>query len=149
MLTTDGTTPTGDVLSPKSRARHLECGEPPQGAACSTTRTTQTAESGPWVQVSRLGNPLFNEVIVPLGQKDDLEPRATLRTMRSTSPNVQHPELAGLLPVLYPASFPNLAARRASRADLVAILLTGIPAGVIPGRVPELHRPDATPTCSG
>ncbi len=27
-------------------------------------------ESGPWVQVSRLGNPLFNEVIVPLGKKD-------------------------------------------------------------------------------
>ena len=26
--------------------------------------------SGPWVQVSRLGNPLFNEVIVPIGDKD-------------------------------------------------------------------------------
>jgi hypothetical protein len=24
------------------------------------------SESGPWVQVSRLGNPLFNEVIVPM-----------------------------------------------------------------------------------
>ena len=29
-----------------------------------------TKGSGPWVQVSRLGNPLFNEVIVPLGDKD-------------------------------------------------------------------------------
>ena len=29
------------------------------------------AEAGPWVQVSRLGNPLFNEVIVPMGQKDE------------------------------------------------------------------------------
>ena len=27
--------------------------------------------SGPWVQVSRLGNPLFNEVIVPMGRKDE------------------------------------------------------------------------------
>ena len=26
---------------------------------------------GPWVQVSRLGNPLFNEVIVPMGHKDE------------------------------------------------------------------------------
>jgi len=26
--------------------------------------------TGPWVQVSRLGNPLFNEVIVPMGDKD-------------------------------------------------------------------------------
>ena len=25
---------------------------------------------GPWVQVSRLGDPLINEVIIPLGQKD-------------------------------------------------------------------------------
>ena len=27
------------------------------------------AESGPWVQVSRLGNPLFNEVLVPLNKQ--------------------------------------------------------------------------------
>jgi hypothetical protein len=46
---------------------------------------------------------------------------------------VEHPELAELLPVLYPEVFPNLAAFKGARADLVAILLTGIPAGVIPG----------------
>ena len=28
----------------------------------------ERSEAGPWVQVSRLGNPLFNEVIVPLGK---------------------------------------------------------------------------------
>src|SRR5262249_48033406 len=28
------------------------------------------AGHGPWVQVSRLGNPLVNEVLIPLGQKD-------------------------------------------------------------------------------
>ena len=27
--------------------------------------------SGPWTQVSRLGNPIFNEVIVPVGEKDE------------------------------------------------------------------------------
>ena len=46
---------------------------------------------------------------------------------------VQHPELAGLLPGLYPGVFPNLAALTAARADLVAILLTGLPSGVVPG----------------
>ena len=49
---------------------------------------------------------------------------------------VLHPELAKLLPVLYPGVFPNLAALNASgkpRADLVAILMTGIPTGVVPG----------------
>jgi hypothetical protein len=46
---------------------------------------------------------------------------------------VQHPELAGLLPVLYPGVFPNLAALSANRDDLQAILLTGIPTGIIAG----------------
>ena len=38
-----------------------------------------------------------------------------------------------MLPVLYPGVFPNLAALDADRADLLAILLTGIPAGIVPG----------------
>ncbi len=46
---------------------------------------------------------------------------------------VQHPELASLLPVLYPDVFPNLAGLKAARADLVAILLTGLPKGVVSG----------------
>jgi hypothetical protein len=46
---------------------------------------------------------------------------------------VEHPELAGLLPVLYPTVFPKLAGLKAPRADLAAILLTGIPAGIVPG----------------
>jgi hypothetical protein len=87
---------------------------------------------GPWMQVSRLGNPLFNEVIVPMGDKDlwnRLEPKADSRFVKYTA----QPELARLLPVLYPGVFPKLAALTAPRADLVAILLTGIPAGLIPG----------------
>ncbi len=47
--------------------------------------------------------------------------------------DVLHPELAGLLHVLYPGVFPNLAAYKKPRADLQAILMTGIPAGVVPG----------------
>ena len=38
-----------------------------------------------------------------------------------------------LLPVLYPGAFPNLAKYGKPRADLNAILLTGIPKGVVPG----------------
>lgn len=88
--------------------------------------------TGPWVQVSRLANPLFNEVIVPMADKDRwnaLEPNEDDEFLKY----VQHPELAKLLPILYPGAFPNLAALTAARADLVAILLTGIPAGIVPG----------------
>ena len=92
-------------------------------------------ETGPWVQVSRLGNPLVNEVIIPLGQKDywnSVDPRFD----KQFTPSFTNPELATLLPALYPGVFPNLGAYNAGspdRADLVAILLTGIPEGVVPG----------------
>ncbi len=91
-----------------------------------------TGSFGPPVQVSRLGNPLFNEVIVPMGEKD-LWNSLTPQTDSQFLSYVQHPELARLLPVLYPGVFPNLAGLTAARADLVAILLTGLPTGVVPG----------------
>jgi hypothetical protein len=96
------------------------------------TANDDKSQSGPWVQVSRLGNPLFNEVIVPLGHKDKwntLHPSGDKAFLKY----VQHPELAGLLPVLYPNVFPHLAALKKPRADLVAVLLTGIPPKIIPG----------------
>ena len=91
--------------------------------------------SGPFTQVSRLGNPLFNEVIVPMGKKDywNTQPPADDKQFAAY---VAHPELAELLPSLYPGVFPELAKLNKShkaRADLEAILLTGIPAGLIPG----------------
>jgi hypothetical protein len=87
---------------------------------------------GPWSQVSRLGNPLFNEVIVPMAHKDNWNAREP-KGDSLFAKYVNHPELARLLPVLYPGVFPNLAAYHKPRADLHAILLTGIPSGVVPG----------------
>lgn len=92
-------------------------------------------DMGSWVQVSRLGNPLFNEVIVPMSKKNHwnaLRPISDAQFVQY----VQHPEVASLLPGLYPGVFPHLAALNTAgtaRADLVAILLTGIPSGIIPG----------------
>ncbi|MGZ4396566.1 MAG: DUF4331 domain-containing protein, partial [Gaiellaceae bacterium] len=91
------------------------------------------ANVGPWTQVSRLGNPLFNEVLVPMERKDDWNQDPPSNDSEYAD-GVLQPELAKLLPVLYPGAFPNLAALVASgkpRADLAAILLTGIPAGVV------------------
>lgn len=87
---------------------------------------------GPYEQISRLGNPLFNEVLTPLAQKDQWnadQPEDDAQYAWF----VLQPELARLLPVLYPDVFPNLAAFTGDRADLAAILLTGIPTGIIPG----------------
>jgi uncharacterized protein DUF4331 len=89
-------------------------------------------QSGPWVQVSRLGNPLFNEVIVPIGDKDRWNALDPINDNQFEK-YVNQPELAKLLPALYPGVFPNLAGYAKNRADLHAILLTGIPSGVVPG----------------
>ena len=91
--------------------------------------------TGPFVQVSRLGNPLVNEVLIPIPQKDHFNSQCPAGDSQF-APHVANPELSQLLPVLYPGVFPNLAALNASgkpRADLLAILLTGIPAGIVPG----------------
>jgi hypothetical protein len=97
--------------------------------------------SGPWRQVSRLANPLFNELIVPLGKKDYWNTQQPVHD-KQFAQFVANPELAALFPAIYPsigggpAPFANLAAFNKSgqaRADLEAILLTGIPAGIITG----------------
>ena len=87
---------------------------------------------GAWEQVSRLGNPLINEVVIPMSQKDDWNHSAPSNDSDYAA-SFLHPEVAGLLPVLYPGVFKNLAAYTKPRADLVAILGTGIPSGIIPG----------------
>ena len=101
--------------------------------------------SGPYQQVSRLGMPLFNEVIVPMGRKDRWNVLPPHRDSEFAQ-YVARPELGKLLPVLYPGVFPNLATlTEVDRADLLAILLTGIPAGPIPGsRTSRVRR---RPTC--
>jgi hypothetical protein len=94
-----------------------------------------TWSTGPHRQVSRLANPLFNEVVVPMGQKDFWNTQPPAGDSRFAK-FVAKPEVAQLLPALFPGVFPNLDVLNKSgkdRADLLAILLTGIPAGLIPG----------------
>ena len=92
--------------------------------------------SGPWVQVSRLGMPLINEVIIPMGQKDYWNTQAPVQDAQFGR-FYNTPALAGLLNVLYPGAFPEIAAYTAkpsnTRPDLDAILLTGVPAGLFAG----------------
>ena len=87
---------------------------------------------GDFWQVSRLGNPLVNEAIIPMGKKDYWN-HVTPHDDKQFLKYFQHPEVSTLIPILYPGVFPNLADLKASRADIVAILLTGIPNGIVPG----------------
>jgi hypothetical protein len=96
----------------------------------------ENTNAGPWVQVSRLGNPLINEVIIPMGVKDYWNTQGPLSDQQFST-YYDHPTLAALLNVLYPGAFPKLAAYSSntanSRPDLDAVLLTGVPAGLFAG----------------
>ena len=91
----------------------------------------KTKSNGPWVQVSRLGNPLINEVVIPLGQKDywNREDPADDQQFESfyTSPEVSRLEnaLYGTLPQGH-AGGALQAIDETGRSDLVSILLTGV-----------------------
>ncbi len=97
----------------------------------------QIKSRGPWVQISRLGNPLINEVVIPLGDKDywNREDPADDQQFEHyySSPEVSRLEnlLYGALPPAGPSNGHAGGALQAigetGRSDLTTILLTGVP----------------------
>jgi hypothetical protein len=78
-------------------------------------------QTGDWVQIERLGNPLVNEVVVPLGAKDHFNATPPSGDAEFL-PAVLDPELPKLINALYGVPVPP-----APRIDLVTIFLTGLP----------------------
>jgi hypothetical protein len=101
-----------------------------QRARMFDSKTGVTSSHGPYEQISRLGSPLVNEVVVPMGTKDYFNSQPPYKDSQFAAA-VEHPELQTLLPVLYPGAFPHLAGHKKPRTDLVAIFATGIPGSVI------------------
>ena len=77
---------------------------------------------GRWVQVSRLGNPLVNEVVIPLGQKDKFNRTQPKDDAKNFGKYVLKPELAAVANQLYKVGAPE-----SNRDDIVTALLTGVP----------------------
>jgi hypothetical protein len=84
---------------------------------------TRPRHTGRWVNVSRLGMPLVNEVVIPLGLKDRFNASEPVNDAQFL-PFVQNPEPARLIPILYPGVSVPPAPRN---ADIVPIFLTGVP----------------------
>jgi len=89
-------------------------------------------DSGPWVQISRLGEPLINEVIIPLGEKDHWN-RTDPADDKEFVDDYLNPEPSALVNLLYPV-LPDAATK--NRQDLVTVLLTGIPGLTFSGNQP-------------
>ena len=79
--------------------------------------------TGEFAQVSRLGAPLVNEVVMPIGIKDAFNslPPEKDGTVMAAVARVSDPEVPKLLEKIY-----KLPAPKAPREDLVAAFLTGI-----------------------
>jgi hypothetical protein len=77
---------------------------------------------GGWVQVSRLGNPLVNEVIIPLGKKDQFNRTTPDRDATLYGKYVVKPELAAVMNALFGVGAPE-----DNRTDIVQAVLQGIP----------------------
>ncbi len=90
--------------------------------------------SGKWVQISRLGNPLINEVIIPRHLKDYWNGQAPSKD-KQFAKYYEKPELAGLVNFLYPALDD---ANTTGRTDLSLILLKGVPGVNAIGSKPAL-----------
>ena len=75
-----------------------------------------------YVQVSRLGNPLVNEVVIPLGRKDQFNRTTPNRDAELYGKFVVKPELAAILNALFKINAPEN-----NRTDIVQALLQGLP----------------------
>ena len=110
--------------------------------------------SGDFVQVSRLGNPLVNEIVVPTGLKDAFNalPPEKDRTVQPVVDKVTMPEVPMLIEKIY-----GIKAPPTPRNDLVAIFLTGLkglnqPANPTPAEMLRLNtsiKPSSKPNRLG
>ena len=119
----------------------------------------QVRHQGPQVQVSRLGMPLVNEVVVPVAAKDYFN-ASKPRNDAQFLPQVQDPELPHVISAVYPSVFPDVPdsdpdTNGVQRSDLISVFLTGVdginmPAGVRPAEMLRLNMDIApcTDACS-
>jgi hypothetical protein len=117
MLTANGALPAG-TTDPNAIIGVWSTASRP---AMTVRKDAEEKTNGPYVQVSRLGQPLVNEVVIPRGTKDvfnSLEPIDDGAAL----PFVLDPEVPKLLSLLFGINSPA-----APRTDLVTIFLTGIP----------------------
>jgi hypothetical protein len=78
-------------------------------------------KGGGWVQVSRLANPLVNEVVIPTGLKDVWNGSGPAQEGRFEK-YYKAPILAAVMNKLY-----KLGVKETDRTDLVSVFLTGVP----------------------
>jgi hypothetical protein len=89
------------------------------------TYAKPTREGGAWAQVSRLGMPLVNEVVIGLKDKDKFNASEPANDAANFADYVTNPTLPAVLEALFGPTVK--APTRFPRVDLLAAFLTGVP----------------------
>ena len=139
-LTAGSETVIGGWTSASLRQARLLNPTPPSG------HQTSEKPGGAWVQVSRLGMPLVNEVVIGLKDKDKFNASVPSGDAQFLT-YVTNPTLPALVEIAY-ASPTGLAPTNFPRNDLVTTFLTGItgvnkPANVVPSEMLRLNTASA------
>ena len=100
--------PESTSRTPRTRARRSASTRRPAVARCTIIKDSPAGdiEAGPFVQVSRLGNPLFNEVIVPMERKDQWNKEAPADD-KNFAEFVAHPGAREPVPGALPGRVPE------------------------------------------
>jgi hypothetical protein len=101
----------------------------------SPTFAKPSREGGAWLQVSRLGMPLVNEVVIGLPDKDKFN-ASQPKDDAQFATYVTNPTLPALLEALFTTKAPTVF----PRTDLVAAFLTGVPNVNANGSTAEMQR---------
>ena len=134
-LTAGGEPVIGAFTTASLRQGRLINGAPPTGIG----RTT--IEGGAWTQVSRLGMPLVNEVVIGLEDKDKFNSSRPKNDAANFADYVTNPVLPALIESLFPAA---KAPTNFPRTDLLTVFLKGIkgvnqPANVVASEMMRLN----------
>jgi hypothetical protein len=93
-----------------------------RGSVLGASASGRKRHKSRWVQVSRLGNPLINEVIIPIGKKDKFNATSPADDAKNFGKFALNPEPARILNALF-----GLDIQETNRTDIVQALLTGVP----------------------
>ncbi|HYD94693.1 MAG TPA: DUF4331 domain-containing protein [Noviherbaspirillum sp.] len=133
-LTTSGDPVVGSWTTSSKRQGRLIDPDPGTGI------NTGAKEGGPWVQVSRVGMPLVNEVVIGLEDKNRFNASKPMNDAQFID-YVTNPALPALVQTLFPSA---PAPTNFPRTDLVTVFLKGIeglnqPRNVVPSEMLRLN----------
>jgi hypothetical protein len=123
---TSGTDPViGAWTTASMRQSRIQNPTPMGPKMTANTAGTPEIAGGPWTQVSRLGHPLVNEVVIGITDKDKFNASQPKDDVTNFGTYVLYPTLPVLVDVLF-----NVPAPATPRNDLLSVFVTGVTATV-------------------